>query len=93
MKKGFSNFMTSIDSALKPNTSDDISDTVSIQSDMSSDSENFMMVLGDDKTADCMDALFRYDSKGLRIYYIEILRNVFLVFLDLIHSQMTIVMQ
>lgn len=59
MKKGFSNFMTSIDSALKTNTSDDISDTISIQSDISSDSENFMMVLADDKTADCMDVMFR----------------------------------
>lgn len=59
MKKGFSSFMTSIDSALKPNTGDDISDTVSIQSDISSDSENFMMVLADDKTADCMDVMFR----------------------------------
>lgn len=59
MKKGFSNFMTSIDSALKTNMSDDMSDTISIQSDISSDSENFVMVLADDKTADCMDVMFR----------------------------------
>lgn len=59
MKKGFSSFMTSIDSALKTNISDDISDTISIQSDISSDSENFIMVLADDKTADCMDVMFR----------------------------------
>lgn len=59
MKKGFSNFMTSIDTALKNNPSDDISDTISIQSDISSDSENFIMVLADDKTADCMDVMFR----------------------------------
>lgn len=59
MKKGFSNFMTSIDTALKPNASDDASDTFSIQSDISSDSENFMMVLADDKTADCMDVMFK----------------------------------
>lgn len=59
MKKGFSNFMTSIDTALKTNTADDASDTFSIQSDISSDSENFMMVLADDKTADCMDVMFR----------------------------------
>ncbi|KAJ6647453.1 UHRF1-binding protein 1-like [Pseudolycoriella hygida] len=60
MKKGFSNFMTSIDSALKTNTSDDMSDTVSMQSDISSDSENFIHVLAaDDKTADCMDVMFR----------------------------------
>ena len=59
MKKGFSSFMTSIDSVMKNNPSDDMSDTVSIQSDISSDSENFMMVLADDKTADCMDVMFR----------------------------------
>lgn len=61
MKKGFSHFMTSIDSALKTNTSiDDMSDTVSMQSDISSDSENFIHVLSaDDKTADCMDVMFR----------------------------------
>ncbi|XP_037024390.1 UHRF1-binding protein 1-like isoform X3 [Bradysia coprophila] len=59
MKKGFSQFMTSIDSALKTNTSDDMSDTVSMQSDISSDSENFIHILADDKTADCMDVMFR----------------------------------
>lgn len=60
MKKGFSNFMTSIDTALKTNTgADDASDTFSIQSDISSDSENYIMVLADDKTADCMDVMFR----------------------------------
>ncbi|XP_055295755.1 bridge-like lipid transfer protein family member 3B isoform X2 [Sitodiplosis mosellana] len=59
MKKGFSSFMTSIDSALKTNMSDDMSDTISIQSDISSDSENYVMVLADDKTADCMDVMFR----------------------------------
>lgn len=59
MKKGFSSFMTSIDSALKTNVSDDMSDTISIQSDISSDSENFVLVLADDKTADCMDVMFR----------------------------------
>lgn len=59
MKKGFSSWMTSIDSALKNNPNDDISDTISIQSDVSSDSENFIMVLADDKTADCMDMMFR----------------------------------
>lgn len=61
MKKGFSSFMTSIDSALKTNISDDMSDTISIQSDISSDSENYVMVLADDKTADCMDVMFKYD--------------------------------
>ncbi|KAL7740311.1 hypothetical protein ACLKA6_018757 [Drosophila palustris] len=57
MKKGFSSFMTSIDSAIKSGTpNDDASDTFSMQSDISSDSENFAIVMGDDKTMDCMDA-------------------------------------
>ncbi|XP_059616609.1 bridge-like lipid transfer protein family member 3B isoform X2 [Phlebotomus argentipes] len=55
IKKGFSNMMTSIDSALKVGT-DDASDTFSIHSDLSSDSENYIMVEG---TADCMDVMFR----------------------------------
>lgn len=59
MKKGFTSFMTSIDSALKTNPNDDASDTFSIHSDISSDSENFIMVLDSDKTADCMDVMFR----------------------------------
>lgn len=58
MRKNFSSFMTSIDTALKTST-DDISDTVSIHSDYSSDSENFIMILGDDKTVDCMDVMFK----------------------------------
>lgn len=58
MKKGFSSFMTSIDTALKTST-DDISDTISIHSDYSSDSENFIMIMGDDKTVDCMDVMFK----------------------------------
>lgn len=61
MKKGFSNFMTSIDSALKTNASfDDASDSISIQSDYSDDSE-FMTVLADtDKaTTDCNDFMFK----------------------------------
>uniref|UniRef100_A0A6B2EHQ2 Uncharacterized protein n=1 Tax=Phlebotomus kandelakii TaxID=1109342 RepID=A0A6B2EHQ2_9DIPT len=55
IKKGFSNMMTSIDSALKVGT-DDASDTFSIHSDLSSDSENYILVEG---TADCMDVMFR----------------------------------
>lgn len=39
MKKGFSNLMTSLDSALKPSP-DDASDTMSTRSDASSDSDN-----------------------------------------------------
>ncbi|XP_063697421.1 bridge-like lipid transfer protein family member 3B isoform X2 [Culicoides brevitarsis] len=63
MKKGFSNFMTSIDSALKTST-DDISDTISIHSDYSSDSENFIMIMGDEKTTDCMDVMFKLNPFG-----------------------------
>lgn len=60
MKKGFSSFMTSIDSAIKSGTpSDDVSDTFSIQSDISSDSENFAIAIGEDKTQDCIDVMFR----------------------------------
>lgn len=69
MKKGFSNFMTSIDSALKSSTggastlgADDASDSFSIRSDVSSDSENFALVLaaeGGERPTDCMDAMFR----------------------------------
>ncbi|XP_054742052.1 bridge-like lipid transfer protein family member 3B isoform X1 [Anastrepha obliqua] len=60
MKKGFSSFMTSIDSAIKSGApNDDTSDTFSIQSDISSDSENFAIVMGDDKTMDCIDVMFR----------------------------------
>lgn len=47
MKKGFSRFMTSIDSALTTTASfDDGSDTISIQSDFSDDSD-FFVVLGE----------------------------------------------
>lgn len=60
MKKGFSSFMTSIDSAIKSGTpNDDISDSMSMRSDVSSDSDNFTNLLGDDKTMDCMDVMFR----------------------------------
>lgn len=68
MKKGFSSFMTSIDTAFKAGSvvvggglGDDMSDTISIRSDASSDSENFaVLTLTDsDKAADCMDVMFR----------------------------------
>jgi hypothetical protein len=37
-----------------------MSDTLSVQSDMSSDSENYVMVISEtDKTTDCMDMMFR----------------------------------
>lgn len=44
MKKGFANLMTSIDSALKASPEDGSSDTVSMRSDISSDSENYIVV-------------------------------------------------
>lgn len=44
MKKGFSNLMTSIDSALKVSPEDGSSDTMSMRSDVSSDSENYVLV-------------------------------------------------
>lgn len=57
MKKGFSKFMTSIDSALTTTASfDDGSDTISIQSDFSDDSE-FFVVLGD--SGDGNDFMFK----------------------------------
>ncbi|XP_044747939.1 UHRF1-binding protein 1 [Coccinella septempunctata] len=63
MKKGFSNFMSSIDSALKPG-GDDASDTLSIRSD-SSDSENYVVVNIADEGTTC-DLMFslktNYDS-------------------------------
>ncbi|XP_052893682.1 bridge-like lipid transfer protein family member 3B [Anopheles moucheti] len=59
MKKGFSHLMTSIDSALKTNTSDDISDTLSVQSDLSSDSELQRVLEDTEKTTDCLDAMFK----------------------------------
>lgn len=60
MKKGFSNLMTSIDSALK-SSPDDMSDTVSIRSDASSDSENYVVVNleSGERNVECMDAMFR----------------------------------
>lgn len=61
MKKGFSNFMTSIESAVKTNASfDDGSDTISIQSDCSNDSELFTVLADTDKaTTDCNDFMFK----------------------------------
>lgn len=61
VKKGFTSFMTSIDSALKTNTSfDDGSDSISIQSDYSDDSEFFTVLADSDKaTTDCNDFMFK----------------------------------
>ncbi|XP_062547438.1 bridge-like lipid transfer protein family member 3B isoform X2 [Armigeres subalbatus] len=81
VKKGFSNFMTSIDSALKTNMSDDVSDTLSVQSDLSSDSDNYAMLLGDsEKTADCMDVMFKLNpfnnDSNMKVAPIEVASEV-----------------
>ncbi|XP_076181630.1 bridge-like lipid transfer protein family member 3B isoform X2 [Ptiloglossa arizonensis] len=58
MKKGLSNLMTSIDSALKPSPEDGSSDTVSTRSDVSSDSENYILAsLQDQEKLDTMFAV------------------------------------
>ncbi|KAG8035486.1 hypothetical protein G9C98_006932 [Cotesia typhae] len=56
MKKGFANLMTSIDSALKASPEDGSSDTVSMRSDLSSDSENYIVVSLEDQEKS--DSLF-----------------------------------
>lgn len=67
MKKGFSNFMTSLDSALKPSPEDG-SDTVSMRSDVSSDSENYIVVSLEDQEK--VDAAFSVDN-NIRITTVE----------------------
>lgn len=77
VRKGFSSFMTSIDSALKTSTDDD---TISIHSDYSSDSESFMMIMGDDKVVDCIDVMFKLNPFGtdsLKVAPIEEAAEVF----------------
>lgn len=61
MRKGFTNFMTSIETVVKTNASfDDGSDTISIQSDFSDDSELFTVLADTDKaTTDCNDFMFK----------------------------------
>ncbi|XP_015435218.1 PREDICTED: UHRF1-binding protein 1 [Dufourea novaeangliae] len=60
MKKGLSNLMTSIDSALKASPEDGSSDTVSIRSDVSSDSENYVLISLQDQEK--LDAMFCVDN-------------------------------
>lgn len=60
MKKGFSSFMTSIDSALKMSPEDGNSDTISMRSDVSSDSENYIMISLEDQEK--IDAAFSLDT-------------------------------
>lgn len=60
MKKGFSSLMTSIDSALKPSP-DDMSDSLSVRSDGSSDSENYIFLTSPDNKIieQNVDAMFK----------------------------------
>lgn len=57
MKKGFANLMSSLDSARKPSP-DDASDTASIRSDASSDSENYVMISMDTSDVAITDLMF-----------------------------------
>ncbi|KAK3923200.1 UHRF1-binding protein 1-like [Frankliniella fusca] len=63
-RKGFSKVTNFIDAALKP--SDDASDTASLRSEGSSDSENYVMIGGEssgiDRPFDASDAMFRVTS-------------------------------
>ena len=68
MKKGLSNLMTSIDSALKASPEDGSSDTVSIRSDVSSDSENYVLISLQDQEK--MDPMFSIDNT-LRVTAVE----------------------
>lgn len=68
VKKGFSSLVTTFDNALKPSP-DDMSDTISIRSDASSDSEKFVMVPTDDRIMETVDDMFFvlefcYENKG-----------------------------
>ncbi|KAK2582855.1 hypothetical protein KPH14_008937 [Odynerus spinipes] len=60
MRKGFSNLMTSIDSALKASPEDGSSDTVSMRSDISSDSENYVLINLQDQEKS--DGIFPVDN-------------------------------
>lgn len=72
LKKGFTSIATSIDSALK-SSPDDMSDTISIRSDISSDSEHFVVVpTGGEGNVESTDLMFYVaefcdDSKSVEI--------------------------
>ncbi|XP_015191800.1 PREDICTED: UHRF1-binding protein 1 isoform X1 [Polistes dominula] len=68
MRKGFSNLMTSIDSALKASPEDGSSDTVSMRSDLSSDSENYALITLQDQEKS--DGIFAVDN-NIRITAVE----------------------
>ncbi|CAL7948868.1 unnamed protein product [Xylocopa violacea] len=68
MKKGFSNLMTSIDSAFKASPEDGSSDTVSIRSDVSSDSENYVLISLQEQEK--LDTMFSVDN-SIRVAAVE----------------------
>lgn len=63
---GFTNLMSTIESAVKTSP-EDMSDTLSVRSDLSSDSDNFIMVNMESERTDSglggMDAAFRVENK------------------------------
>lgn len=71
MKKGFSSLMTSIDSALKPSP-DDMSDSLSVRSDGSSDSENYIFLTSPeskmiDQNSDAMFKVIEFHTESKTI--------------------------
>lgn len=65
LASGFTNLMTSFDSALKPSP-DDASDSLSVRSDGSSDSERFIVVNLEQERTDMLDAVFVLPNAGGR---------------------------
>lgn len=66
LTSGFTNLMSTIESAVKTSP-EDASDTLSVRSDLSSDSDNFVLINVDGERSDSgaasIDALFRVDHK------------------------------
>ena len=66
LTSGFTNLMSTLESAVKTSP-EDMSDTLSVRSDLSSDSDNFIMVNIETDRTDSglggMDALFRVDNR------------------------------
>ncbi|XP_064088502.1 bridge-like lipid transfer protein family member 3B isoform X3 [Macrobrachium nipponense] len=67
MRKGLTSITNLIESAVVKTSPEDMSDTVSVRSDLSSDSDNFILINMDSERTDSglggMDALFRVDNK------------------------------
>ncbi|KAF5286738.1 hypothetical protein FQA39_LY04160 [Lamprigera yunnana] len=78
VKKGFSTLMTSLDTALK-HSPDDASDTISIRSDASSDSENFVVVnmgMEGERNTESLEAMFRVPGYQYEPTNVEVGREV-----------------